>query len=165
MKKISQQDLLNEAVWDTVAAGGKLLGGIAGGATKGIAKGLDYVAPELTKPIHDVERAVKDISGEVVDRFLRLWQGKKRFIAQNLLDASYMLSLDKKMKRLKGNNVLVYATKIIDIDEKGNPVLDRYVGGKRNGQRKYTPLIVDSITGEIKKNITQARTIGARKKT
>jgi hypothetical protein len=78
MYKLSQKDLLSEGVWSNLGKG-------AMAATKGIAKTLDYVAPELTNPIHGLEKGLRDIGSSIKQG----WQGEQGTIKKNLEDQGY----------------------------------------------------------------------------
>ena len=78
MYKLSQKDLLSEGFWKTLGKG-------AMAATKGIAKTLDYVAPELTNPIHGLEKGLRDIGSSIKQG----WQGEQGIIKKNLEDLGY----------------------------------------------------------------------------
>jgi hypothetical protein len=63
MCKFSQAEILSEGFWSNIKSGaGKLKKAAKWGIRAG-AKTLDYVAPELTQPIHKFEAGVRDILG------------------------------------------------------------------------------------------------------
>lgn len=149
MSKLSQRELLNEGVWDTVKSGGRLVGGAVGAGVKGIAKGLDVVAPELTNPLHKLDSGARRYAREIYDEFLRIWKGKKLFIAKKLLDVGFELSKRSPFKKVSGGNYLVYAKKIVDYTKDGKPIFQQ----DKKGHDKLIPLVVDPVSGFITKNL------------
>lgn len=63
MSELSQMDLLSEGFWSNLKTGAKKIGGAARWGVRATAKTLDYVAPELTNPIHKLESGIRDIIG------------------------------------------------------------------------------------------------------
>lgn len=107
MSKILQKDLLSEGFWSTLGKG-------AMAATKGIAKTLDYVAPELTNPIHGLEKGLRDIGSSIKQG----WQGEQGTIKKNLEDQGYKVGNMKKI----GDNWNVNVQEIT-YDNSGNEIL------------------------------------------
>lgn len=149
MKQFSQKELLDEGVWDAVKTGGRLGVAALGAGSKAISKGLDYVAPELTRPIHGLEHGLKEYGREVKDRFLRLAKGKKDFIKGKLKDVGYVLNEKIPFERVEGGMILLYAYKVKDYDDNGKAILT---------SRSY-PLVVDPNTGFITKNVTNVQNL------
>jgi len=74
MKKLTQRDLLNEGFWDGFTKSkrdrsnekvgfGTKLGKAARWGVSALAKTANYLAPEITQPIHKFEAAGRDILG------------------------------------------------------------------------------------------------------
>ncbi len=84
-------------------------------ATKGVAKTLDYVAPELTNPIKNVGNAVKDI-GRAVKQGLKGTEGYIKSVLQN---QGYRVSQITK----SGNNYVAVVNEL-HIDSDGNQTYD-----------------------------------------
>ena len=132
--KISQQELLDEKFWDFfkpskspilrgIGKAARVGSGALMGATKGVAKALDYVAPELTQPIHRFETGVRDIGDATRRGFDVGYGGLKKEYADILLDAGYVM--DQKIGVVdSGKNKLVVGYRIIDHDSEGNPIPD-----------------------------------------
>lgn len=127
MSELSQFEILSEGFWSNLKTGvkntGKLLGGVAGAAVKGTAKALDYVAPELTQPLHNLERGVRDVGDSVRRGFDYGYGGSKKAYEDILLDAGYLMTPNQKIIRTGRNNV-VTGRRIIGRDRKGKPVGD-----------------------------------------
>ena len=153
--------MLEEGFWSALKAGGRGVAGALGAGVGLAADALDVVAPKVTQPLKSIESRGRQMGRDAKENFLRTWKGKDRFIADKLLDASFQMDMSKKPKKLPGNERLVYAHKIIDYDKKGKPVLDHYQNG---GVKNAVPLIVNSETGQISKNINQAKVFNKQKK-
>jgi len=118
--KYSQRQLLDEGFWDLrkspilrgIGKVGKLAGGALMGATKGIAKTLDYVAPEITNPLHRFEAGVRDIAGATRKGVDVGYGGLAKEYEDILLDAGYLM--DKREKVIdSGKNKVVVGYRII----------------------------------------------------
>lgn len=157
----TKRQMLEEGFWSALKAGGR---GILGASRAGLgvgAKALDIVAPEITKPIHDIEKNVVDTASKAWADFERIWKGKARFIADSLLKSSFKMDMSKKPKKVHRGEFLVYAHKIVGYDNKGNPERARSVHGKL---LNAVPLIVDIRTGEITKNVNSAKVFNRKRK-
>lgn len=81
MKKLTQRELLDEGIWNTLMSPVRAV-------VKGAAKTLDVVAPELTKPLHSAENAVRDIGSSIKQG----WLGTEGNIKANLEKQGYKVS-------------------------------------------------------------------------
>jgi hypothetical protein len=132
--KYTQTELLDEKFWDFfkpskspilrgIGKVAKAGSGALMGATKGIAKGLDYVAPELTQPLHRFEAGLRDVGDATRRGFDVGYGGLKKEYGDILLDAGYLM--DSKIGVIdSGKNKLVIGYRIIGHDSKGNPIPD-----------------------------------------
>lgn len=134
MNRISQQELLDEKFWDFfkpskspilrgIGKAAKVGGGALMGATKGIAKTLDYVAPELTQPLHRFEAGVRDIGDATRRGFDVGYGGLKKEYGDILLDAGYVID-DKVGIVDSGKNKVAVGYRIIGHDKNGEPIPD-----------------------------------------
>ena len=86
MKKLSQKELCSESIWN------KLKSPIMA-ASAGIAKTMEYVAPELTNPINKLGDAVVDVKNSVQ----RGWHGVEGNIKKVLEAQGYKVTSISKM--------------------------------------------------------------------
>jgi hypothetical protein len=119
MEKWTQVELLSEGFWDSFKKAVGTGVGVARGAVAGAAKALDYVAPEITRPLKGAEAAAKDIGGAAKTQFDRYSKGLKQTIADNLDDMGYQLDPNSQIKR-NGKNYVVSAFKVRRYDDQGN---------------------------------------------
>ena len=135
MKKVSQIELLDEKFWDFfkpskspilrgIGKAARVGAGALMGATKGIAKGLDYVAPELTQPLHRFEAGVRDVADATRRGFDVGYGGLKKEYGDILLDAGYLMDTDIGVVD-SGKNKVAVGYRIIGHDDNGNPIPDR----------------------------------------
>jgi hypothetical protein len=97
--KYSQRELLDEGFWDLhtspilkgIGRASKIASGAVMGATKGIARTLDYVAPEVTQPMHRLEAGIRDIAGQTRKGFDVGYGGLSKEYGDILLDAGYLM--------------------------------------------------------------------------
>lgn len=158
MKKFSQEELIDESVWNAVKSGVRLANaGVRAGLETGKAA-LDIAAPELTQSFRQARDSAKKYGQKIGDAFSRGLKGPVKYVADRLLDLGYILATNRKYKRVQGGNYLVYAYKIDHHDDNGNPVV--YAP---NGVKKEYPLLVNPETGFISKNITNARNLSNQK--
>ena len=129
--KYSQRELCNEGFWNmfktparAIGKAGKLASGALMGATKGIARAMDYVAPEITNPLHRLEAGVRDIGGQVRKGFDVGYGGLLKEYEDILLDAGYIM--DKTTKVIdSGKNKVVVGYRIVDQNPRtGEPIPD-----------------------------------------
>lgn len=124
MYKPTQQELLEEGFWDLhkspILRG---IGGIAGAAVKGGAKALDYVAPEITQPLHGLERGIRDIGDSIRQGYDIGSGGLQKAYKDILLDAGYIMDENKGITKSGKNNVVI-GSRIIGHDRKGKPYGD-----------------------------------------
>ena len=122
--KYSQYEILAEGFWDIhkspIIRG---IGGVAGAAVKGIAKTLDYVAPELTQPIHGLERGLRDIKDSIRQGYDVGSGGIQKAYGDILLDSGYLITPNQKIVRSGKNNV-VTGRRIIGTGMDGKPIGD-----------------------------------------
>lgn len=122
MYKLTQLDLLMEGFWDNFTKPARIATGIARGAIAGTAKALDYALPELTKPLHGAESALRDIGRSAKEGFEKGSQGIKERTAQKLEESGYQLDPNSRFVK-NGDNYVVGARKISGYDQKGQPRL------------------------------------------
>lgn len=134
MNRLTQKELLDESFWNffkpsrsPILKGlgkvAKVGAGALMGATKGIAKGLDYVAPEITQPLHRFEAGVRDVADATRRGMDVGYGGLKKEYSDILLDAGYVM--DQKIGVVdSGKNKVVVGYRIIGHDNKGNPIPD-----------------------------------------
>lgn len=121
--KFSQKGLLEEGFWSAFKAPFKAIGGIAGAAVKGTARALDYVAPEVTQPLHRLEAGIRDVAGATRKGWDVGYGGLMKEYGDILLDAGYLI--DKKHKVIdSGKNKVVVGYRIIGQDNNGKPIPD-----------------------------------------
>lgn len=132
--KLTQEELLEEGFWDFfkpskspilrgLGKAARLGSGALMGATKGIAKTLDYVAPELTQPLHKFEAGLRDIGDSTRRGFDVGYGGLKKEYGDILLDAGYVM--DTKTGVIdSGKNKVVIGYRIIDHDKNNRPIPD-----------------------------------------
>lgn len=129
--KPTQIELLSEGFWNPkdspilrgIGKAGRAVGGLAGAVVKGTAKALDYVAPELTQPLHGLERGVRDISNSVRQGYDVGSGGLQKAYGDILLDAGYVMDPTKGVTR-SGKNKVVIGSRIIGHDKNGKPYGD-----------------------------------------
>ena len=129
MYDYSQKELMAEGVWinltTPVRAIGKGIGGTIGAATKGIAKTLDYVAPELTTPLHRFEAGVRDIINATRLGWDAGSGGMTKTVKDRLLDSGFIMDDNEKLTR-SGQNWVAIAYKIVGHNPKtGDPIPDK----------------------------------------
>jgi hypothetical protein len=131
----SQKTLLDEGFWNFfkpskspilkgIGKAAKLGTGALMGATKGIAKTLDYVAPEITQPLHRFEAGVRDIGDATRRGFDVGYGGLQKEYADILLDAGYLMDPSVGVVD-SGKNKVVVGYRIIGHDGDGNPIPDK----------------------------------------
>jgi hypothetical protein len=134
MKQLSQQELLNEKFWDffkpsksPILKGmgkvAKMGSGAFMGATKGIAKALEYVAPEITQPLHRFEAGMRDIGDATRRGYDVGYGGLKKEYGDILLDAGYVID-DNIGIVGSGKNKVAVGYRIIGKDGNGKPIPD-----------------------------------------
>lgn len=138
MNRPTIAQLLDEGFWS--AFGGGVRGAIAGAA-----KTLDYVAPELTQPLHNLEKGVRDVAKTTIDNFNKVYKGRADYIKDELADLGYIVHDGEKITR-SGKNYVVPAYKILQYDAKGRPTEDK----------KPTPFLIDKH-GRILRNLRHAK--------
>lgn len=123
VKKFTQKDLISEGFWSNFKKPFRAIGGIAGAAVKGGARALDYVAPEITQPLHRFEAGVRDIGDQAKKGYDLGSGGLMKEYEDILLDSGYIM--DKNVKVVdSGKNKVVVGYRIIDQDARGNPIPD-----------------------------------------
>jgi hypothetical protein len=127
MYKPTQKELYSEKFWNAVKKPLGLVGGLAGAAVKGTAKALDYVAPELTQPLHNLERGARDIGDSIRQGYDLGSGGLIKAYADILLDAGYVMDTKKGITKSGKNNVVI-GSRIIGHSRNGKP----YGDPKRN---------------------------------
>jgi hypothetical protein len=113
--KYSQRELLDEGFWDLrkspilkgIGKAGKLASGAIMGATKGVARAMDYVAPEITNPLHRFEAGVRNIAGQVRKGADVGYGGLAKEYGDILLDAGYIMDKNEKVIDSGKNKVVV----------------------------------------------------------
>lgn len=145
MERISQLELLSEGFWSAFTKPAKLAAGLARGAVAGGAKALDYVLPELTRPLQGLEAGVRDIGKTAVDNFERVFKGRTDYIRDELADIGYIVKDNVKIKR-SGKNFVIPAYKILQYDTNGKP----------NSEKSPTPFLIDK-SGRILRNLRHAK--------
>jgi len=126
-RKLSQTEILDEGFWRNIAAPARVAGGLVGAAIKGGAKALDYVAPEVTKPLHGLERGMRDIGDSLRQGYDVGSGGLLKAYSDILLDAGYVMDQRKGITKSGKNNVVV-GSRIIGHNANGKP----YGDPKRN---------------------------------
>ena len=153
MTEYTQLEMLSEGFWGGVGRGlkntAKGVGGVFGTAIRGGAKALDYLAPELTNPLHKLEHGIRDIGQSV--RMGWDWGsgGKTKTIQDRLLDGGYVMDKNEGVTK-SGKNAVVIAHKITGYDQKtGKPkvgkvpvsiLVDRNYNFKIIGQSSHNTL-------------------------
>lgn len=127
MYKPTQKQLYSEGFWNSIKKPLRVVGGLAGAAVKGTAKALDYVAPELTQPLHNLERGVRDVGDSIRQGYDVGSGGLLKAYQDILLDAGYVMDKGKGITKSGKNNVVI-GSRIIGHDRKGRP----YGDPKRN---------------------------------
>lgn len=124
MKNYSQKDLLDEGFWNSFKKPFKIAGGAFGAAVKGGARALDYVAPEITNPLHRFESGVRDIASQSRKGFSAGYGGLSAEYGNILLDAGYVM--DERSKVIKsGKNHVVIGYRIVGKNPTtGKPIPD-----------------------------------------
>lgn len=130
--KYSQLELLDEGFWDLrkspilkgIGKAARVGAGAAGAAVKGTAKALDYVAPEITHPVHRLEAGLRDIGGSIKQGYDYGQGGLQKEYEDILLDSGYIM--DKNVKVIdSGKNKVVVGYRIVGQDASGNPIPDK----------------------------------------
>lgn len=120
---ISQRELLEEGFWKGLGKVAKTASGIAGAAIKGGAKSLDYVAPEITQPLHRLEAGIRDIGSSARLGFDAFSGGRAKTYKDILADAGYHIDEKGGVTR-SGKNHVVSGWRILGRDQKGKPIPD-----------------------------------------
>jgi hypothetical protein len=126
----TQREILSEGFWDLhkspilkgIGKAAGLAGGAVGAAVKGTAKALDYVAPEITQPLHNLERGAREIKDSIRQGYDVGSGGLRKAYADILLDAGYIMTSDKIVRT--GKNKIVFGRRIIGKDRSGKPIGD-----------------------------------------
>ena len=124
MKHFTQKELINESFWNNFKKPFKAVGGALGGLVRGGARALDYVAPEITQPLHRFEAGVRDVA-----RYARKgadvgYGGIYKEYKDILLDSGYVM--DETIKVVpSGRNHVVVGYRIIGKDENNKPIPDK----------------------------------------
>lgn len=103
---ISQLELCFEGFWSAFKKPFKVAGGVIGAATKGIAAGLDYVAPQITQPLHSLETAARDIGSKTRLGWDAGYGGREKLYSDILSDSGYVMDHNFGVKR-SGKNYIV----------------------------------------------------------
>lgn len=122
--KYSQQELLNEGFWNSFKKPFKAIGGIAGGLVRGGARALDYVAPEITHPLHKFEAGVRDIARQTRKGADVGYGGLYKEYKDILLDSGYVMDSSVKVVD-SGRNKVVVGYRIVGQDSNNNPIPDK----------------------------------------
>lgn len=130
--KYSQRELLDEGFWDLhkspilkgIGKTAKVASGLAGGLVKGTARAMDYLAPEITNPLHRFEAGIRDVAGQTRKGYDAGSGGLSKQYKDVLLDAGYIM--DTKIPVMKtGKNHVAVGYRIVDEDPKtGKPIPD-----------------------------------------
>lgn len=118
MYNYNQIDLISESFWSTFKKPLGVVGGLAGAAVKGTAKALDYVAPELTQPLHRLEAGVRDIGNAARVGYDAGSGGLLKVYKDKLLDAGYIMDESKGITK-SGKNRVVIGSRIVGHDADG----------------------------------------------
>jgi len=121
--RFPQKRLLDEGFWGAFKAPFKAIGGIAGAAVKGTARALDYVAPEVTQPLHSFEAGIRDIAGAARKGWDVGYGGLMKEYGDILLDSGYLIDPNVRIID-SGKNKVAVGYRIIGQDKKGNPIPD-----------------------------------------
>lgn len=125
---ITQMDLMNEKFWDFFNPRNSPIlrgaAGAAGAAVKGLARTLDYVAPEITRPIHALDRAARDIGTEMRYGWRKGTGGSAKLFEQILADSGYVMDTASGVSRA-GKNKLVKGWRSLGTDKTGKPIPDK----------------------------------------
>jgi hypothetical protein len=115
--------MLEEGFWNAFKTPLRIAGGTLGAATKGIAKTLDYVAPQITQPLHSLERGLRDIGSAMRTGWDVGSGGRQQSYKDILKDSGYYMD-EKAGVTKSGKNHVVSGWRILGTDEKGNLVPD-----------------------------------------
>jgi hypothetical protein len=125
---ITQRELLDEGFWDKVKKGvtaiPKAASGVLGAAVKGGAKALDYVAPEITHPLHRLEAGIRDIGSSARLGYDAFSGGRPKTYKDILADAGYFMNEKDGVTR-SGKNHVVSGWRILGHNKKGQPIPDK----------------------------------------
>lgn len=113
--KYSQRELLDEGFWDLrkspilkgIGKTAKVASGLAGGLVKGTARAMDYLAPEITQPLHRFEAGIRDVAGQTRKGFDVGYGGLSKEYGDILLDAGYLMDTKEKIIDSGKNKVVV----------------------------------------------------------
>ncbi len=120
---ISQKELCSEGFWKGVKGIGKSGLGAVGAAVKGGAKALDYVAPEITQPLHRVEAGIRDIGSAARLGYDAFSGGRIKTYKDILADAGYYID-EKGGVTKSGKNHVVSGWRILGHDQNSKPIPD-----------------------------------------
>ena len=118
MTTYTQKELISESFWTNFQKPFRAVGGLAGAAVKGTAKALDYVAPELTQPLHRLEAGVRDIGNAARIGYDAGSGGLMKVYKDKLLDAGYIMDESKGITKSGKNNVVI-GSRIVGHNSKG----------------------------------------------
>lgn len=114
---ITQRDLLGEGIWKGIKGIGKAGLGAVGAAVKGGARALDYVAPEITQPLHRFDAAVRDVGSAARLGYDAFSGGRMKTYKDILADAGYFIDEKDGVTR-SGKNHVVSGWRILGHDPK-----------------------------------------------
>lgn len=119
----TQKELLSEGVWDTVKSPFKTASGVLGAAVKGGAKALDYIAPEITQPLHRLEAGIRDVGSSARLGYDAFSGGRSKTYKDILADAGYLMDSKGGVTK-SGKNHVVSGWRILGHNTKGQPIPD-----------------------------------------
>ena len=109
----SQKELLDEGFWKQFQKPFRAVSGVIGAATKGLAKTADYLAPQITQPLHSLERAARDIGNEARLGWKKGYEGRKELYKTILADSGFIMDEDFGVKKT-GKNWIAVGWRSID---------------------------------------------------
>ena len=120
MKKITQEELLQEGFWNAF----KKIGGAIKGTAAAANRALDYVAPEIKGPLKRGKEAIRDIVTAGREGAHRGIFKKGSSFAYKLKEDGYAMNKKKKPKRV-GNKYIVTGWRSRGLDKNGEPIPDK----------------------------------------
>ena len=124
MKKISQEELLQEGFWNSFTKPLKKIGRAIKGTAAAANRALDYVAPEIKGPLKRGKEAIRDIVTAGREGAHHGIFKKGSSFAYKLKEDGYAMNKKKAPKRV-GNKYIVTGWRSRGLDENGEPIPDK----------------------------------------
>lgn len=124
IKKYTQADLISEGFWDSFKTVAKNTGKAAKWGVRAAAKTLDYVAPELTQPLHKLEAGVRDILG-LKPADARTWNQNLNATGGtvNFQGKQYLIDIAKGVTPVRNGHYVVKANMVNSAGKKSHKIV------------------------------------------